>query len=49
MSKNKISGVDYDSTLRLYDLDLRHKVKEVWDENIPIINHTVIEGRGGIF
>lgn len=38
--------IDYDSTLRLYNLDLRHKVRGVWDENIPIINHTVIEARG---
>lgn len=27
-------------------MDLRHKVRGVWDENIPIINHTVIEVRG---
>ena len=39
-------AIDYDSTLRLYNLDLRHKVRGVWDENIPIINHTVIEARG---
>ena len=39
-------AIDYDSTLRLYDLDLRHKVRGVWDENIPIINHAVIEARG---
>lgn len=32
--------------MRIYDLDLRHKVRGVWDENIPIINHTVIEARG---
>lgn len=41
-----IEAIDYDSTLRLYNLDLRHKVRGVWDENIPLINHTVIEARG---
>src|SRR5690606_36965274 len=41
-----IQTADYDSTLRLYNLDLRHKVRGVWDENIPLINHTVIEARG---
>jgi len=41
-----IEAVDYDSTLRLYNLDLRHKVRGIWDENIPLINHTVIEARG---
>lgn len=29
-----------------YILDLRHKVRGARDENIPIINHTVIEARG---
>lgn len=43
---SSIEAVDYDSTLRLYNLDLRHKVRGVWDENIPLINHTVIEARG---
>jgi S-adenosylmethionine decarboxylase len=42
----EINTIDYDSTLRLYNIDLRHKVRGVWDENIPIINHTVIEARG---
>ncbi len=46
MSSHDIETTDYDSTLRLYNLDLRHKVRGVWDENIPIINHTVIEARG---
>jgi S-adenosylmethionine decarboxylase proenzyme len=41
-----VQTIDYDSTLRLYNLDLRHKVRGVWDENIPLINHTVIEVRG---
>jgi S-adenosylmethionine decarboxylase len=35
-----------DSDIRIYDLDLRKKVRGVWDENIPLINHLVIEGRG---
>lgn len=43
------TAIDSDSTLRLYDLDLRHKVRGIWDENIPIINHTVIEARGLAF
>lgn len=38
--------VDHDSTLRIYNLDLRHKVRGVWNENIPVINHAVIEARG---
>lgn len=41
-----IQAIDHDSTLRLYNLDLRHKVRGIWDENIPLINHTVIEARG---
>jgi S-adenosylmethionine decarboxylase proenzyme len=41
-----IETIDHDSTLRLYNLDLRHKVRGIWDENIPLINHTVIEARG---
>lgn len=44
--KSTVDTVDYDSTLRLYNLDLRHKVRGIWDENIPLINHTVIEARG---
>lgn len=38
--------IDRDSTLRIYELDLRHKVGGIWDESIPLINHTVIEARG---
>ena len=45
-SQNKLSVIDQDSTLRIYNLDLRHKVRGLWDENIPLINHTVIEARG---
>ena len=45
-NQNKLSIVDQDSTLRIYNLDLRHKVRGLWDENIPLINHTVIEARG---
>jgi len=41
-----VETIDYDTTLRLYNLDFRHKVRGIWDENIPIINHTVIEARG---
>lgn len=44
--RRNISIIDQDSTLRIYSLDLRHKVRGVWDENIPLINHTVIEARG---
>ena len=46
MNNPDIETKDYDSTLRIYSLDLRHKVRGIWDENIPIINHTVIEARG---
>jgi len=42
-NQNKLSVIDQDSTLRIYNLDLRHKVRGLWDENIPLINHTVIE------
>ena len=45
-NQNKLSVIDQDSTLRIYNLDLRHKVRGIWDENIPLINHTVIEARG---
>lgn len=45
-SNGKVSTIDHDSALRIYNLDLRHKVRGIWDENIPIINHTVIEARG---
>lgn len=45
-ANKEFSAIDHDSTLRIYNLDLRHKVRGVWDENIPIINHTVIEARG---
>lgn len=37
-----------DSSIRIYDLDFRHKVRGIWDESTPIINHIVIEGRGVI-
>lgn len=29
--------------MRLFNLDLREKVQSIWDENIPVIHHTVIE------
>ena len=31
-NQNKLSIVDQDSTLRIYNLDLRHKVRGLWDE-----------------
>jgi len=46
LMEEKVQATDYDSTLRIYKLDLRHKVRGIWDENIPLINHTVIEARG---
>jgi len=29
--------------LRIFSLDLREQVKGVWDENVPIVRHAVIE------
>lgn len=50
MGQNKLQTpplqADHDNTLRVYNLDMRHKVRGIWDEDIPIINHTVIEARG---
>ena len=45
-NQNYSLALDRDSTLRIYNLDLRHKVRGVWDEDTPIINHTIIEARG---
>lgn len=35
-----------DSAIRIFKLDLREKVKGIWDDNVPVVRHIVIEGSG---
>lgn len=42
---------------RVFDLDLREYIEKLWDENVPVIHHAIVEAtgvdkkilRGGIF
>ena len=35
-----------DQAIRFFKLDLREKVHGIWDDNVPVVRHAVIEATG---